>query len=36
MSVDQNIKDSIKNTFDNIAKCYDENRQFIISTQKIW
>lgn len=29
------LKDGIKSTFDNVAKSYDENRQFIISAQKM-
>ncbi|MDD5051254.1 MAG: methyltransferase domain-containing protein [Sulfuricurvum sp.] len=31
----QKIKDGIKSTFDNVAKSYDENIQFIISAQKM-
>lgn len=31
----QKIKDGIKSTFDNVAKSYDENRQFIISAKKM-
>lgn len=31
----QKIKDGIKTTFDDVADSYDENRQFIISAQKM-
>lgn len=32
---DQTIKDNIKNTFDNVAKSYDRNQQFILSAKKM-
>lgn len=31
----QNIKDGIKNTFNDVAKSYDNNKQFIISAKKM-
>lgn len=32
---EQTIKDTIKSTFDNVAKSYDRNQQFILSAQKM-